>query len=188
MSFKYIAQKIEDGHYVLPRVGGMKVEAHAFLSDALYEKSEEELWQQLANGASYEGVIGAYIMPDCHTGYGIPVGAVIVTEDTIIQAGSGYDINCFTSDTKVSLVDGRELTFAELIEQYGDGGEFYVYSLTTDQRITIGCAHSPRRTRINAQLVEIELDNGEIIRCTPDHEWLLRDGTYRQAHELQSGV
>jgi tRNA-splicing ligase RtcB len=33
-------------------------------------------------------------MPDTHTGYGLPVGSVIVTEDTLIQGGSGYDISC----------------------------------------------------------------------------------------------
>ena len=39
-------------------------------------------------------MIGAYLMPDAHSGYGVPVGCVVVTEDTIIQAGSGYDISC----------------------------------------------------------------------------------------------
>jgi tRNA-splicing ligase RtcB len=52
------------------------------------------MWQQLAAGAAYPGVIGAYLMPDAHSGYGVPVGCVLVTEDTIIQAGSGYDISC----------------------------------------------------------------------------------------------
>ncbi len=94
MSLKYSVEKQSPNHYVLPRVGSMKVEAHAFFSEALYEASEESMRQQLANGASYEGVIGAYLMPDAHSGYGVPVGSVIVTEDTIIQAGSGYDISC----------------------------------------------------------------------------------------------
>lgn len=94
MSFKYAATKVEEGHYVLPRVGSMKVEAHAFLSDDLYAASEENMWNQIADGASYEGVIGAYLMPDCHLGFGVPVGSVIVTEDTVIQASSGYDISC----------------------------------------------------------------------------------------------
>lgn len=94
MSFKYIATKVEEGHYVLPKSGGMKVEAHAFLSDSLYEASEEQMWAQLATGASYEGVIGTYAMPDTHMGYGVPVGCVVVTEDTVIQAASGYDISC----------------------------------------------------------------------------------------------
>lgn len=94
MSFKYAAQKIADNHWVLPKTGNMRVEAHAFLSDALYEASDEALWSQIVNGASYPGVIGAYLMPDTHVGYGVPVGSVIVTEDVILQAGSGYDISC----------------------------------------------------------------------------------------------
>jgi len=36
-------------------------------------------------------------------------------------------------------------------------------------------------------LVEVTLDNGETIRCTPDHEFMLRDGSYREAQDLTSG-
>jgi tRNA-splicing ligase RtcB len=103
VSLKYAVQKVSENHYVLPKVGSMKVEAHAFLSDELYESSEEQVWKQIANGASYEGVIGAYLMPDTHTGYGVPVGSVIVTDDTIIQGGSGYDISCGVLYMKVQL-------------------------------------------------------------------------------------
>jgi tRNA-splicing ligase RtcB len=106
MSFKYAAVKHGPNHYVLPKVGDMKVEAHAFLSDELFASSEEQVWQQIANGASYEGVIGAYLMPDTHTGYGVPVGSVIVTEDTIIQGGSGYDISCGVLYMKANLTAG----------------------------------------------------------------------------------
>ncbi len=94
MSLKQTATRVAEGHYVLPRHGEMRVEAHAFLSSALFEAAEEELWRQLAAGASYPGVIGAYAMPDVHAGFGVPVGCVLVTEDTLIQAGSGYDISC----------------------------------------------------------------------------------------------
>ncbi len=94
MSLKYAVTKVSDNHYVLPKSGTMKVEVNAFLSETLYEASEEGVWQQIKDGASHEGVIGAYLMPDCHIGYGIPVGSVLVTEDTILQGGSGYDISC----------------------------------------------------------------------------------------------
>jgi tRNA-splicing ligase RtcB len=94
LSLKYHTEKLDSNHYVLPRTGGMKVDAQAFFSEALFEASEESMWQQLATAASYEGVIGAYLMPDAHSGFGVPVGCVIVTENTIIQAGSGYDISC----------------------------------------------------------------------------------------------
>ncbi|MCL2776712.1 MAG: RtcB family protein [Polyangiaceae bacterium] len=94
MSLKYFAQKEGPAHYVLPRTGSMRVEAHAFFSESLFERTEESMWQQLASAASYPGVVGAYLMPDAHAGYGVPVGCVVVTEDTILQAGSGYDISC----------------------------------------------------------------------------------------------
>lgn len=103
MSYKYQVQRVSDNHYVLPRCGTMKVEAHAFLSQALYEASEENVWQQIASGAAYEGVIGAYLMPDCHLGFGVPIGSVIVTDGTIIQGGSGYDISCGVLYMKTNL-------------------------------------------------------------------------------------
>jgi tRNA-splicing ligase RtcB len=94
MSFKYQVQKITDNHYVLPKMGDMKVDVHAFLSGHLYELSEENAWLQIANSASYEGVTGCFVMPDVHGGFGIPIGCIVITDDVLIQAGSGYDINC----------------------------------------------------------------------------------------------
>ncbi|MBK7402118.1 MAG: RtcB family protein [Myxococcales bacterium] len=94
MSFKHIAVPVGDRHYVLPQVADMRVEIHAYLSAALYEASDEALWSQAAHAASYPGVTGVYLMPDTHLGFGVPVGGVVVTEGTIIQSGSGYDISC----------------------------------------------------------------------------------------------
>jgi tRNA-splicing ligase RtcB len=84
----------------------MKVDAHAFLSSDLYDASEESMWQQIASGASYDGVIGAYLMPDCHSGFGVPVGSVVVTDGTILQCGSGYDISCGILHMKAHLSAG----------------------------------------------------------------------------------
>lgn len=93
MSFK--AQVVRDGErYVLPIIGEMKAPAVAFLSEALFDQTDEGLWRQAHESACYEGVKGVFLMPDTHIGYGIPVGGVVVTEDVIIQSGSGYDISC----------------------------------------------------------------------------------------------
>lgn len=94
MSIKERVEKQTENSYVLPRTGNMKVDAVAFLSEKLFLSSEEETWQQIQNMASYEGVIGAYLLPDCHAGYGAPIGSAIVTEDTLIQSANGYDISC----------------------------------------------------------------------------------------------
>src|SRR5262245_55498017 len=94
MGFIERVERHSDGHYVLPRVGGMATDVHAFLSEALIKQTDEALWRQAAAAASYPGIIAFYLMPDTHLGYGIPVGGVAVTQDVIIQAGSGYDISC----------------------------------------------------------------------------------------------
>jgi len=91
-------EQVSANHFVLPRIKGMKCQVDAFLSRELLDqtvaKGNEDLWQQAVDSASYEGAIGMYLMPDTHLGYGIPVGGVLVTENTIVQSGSGYDISC----------------------------------------------------------------------------------------------
>jgi len=94
MSLKYRAELHGTNHYVLPRIGTMRCDVHAFMSPELYTISDEGTWQQAFDAASYPNVRGVYLMPDCHLGYGIPVGGVVVTDGVIIQSGSGYDISC----------------------------------------------------------------------------------------------
>ncbi len=109
MSLKYAVQPISPNHYVLPKLAGMNIEVHAFLSEALYEATDEALWAQAAAGASYEGVVGCYLMPDTHVGFGVPVGCVVVTDGVILQAGSGYDISCGVLYMKVPGLSAEQV-------------------------------------------------------------------------------
>lgn len=43
------------------------------------------------------------IMPDCHTGYGMPIGGVLATEGVIIPNAVGVDIGCGMCAVKTSL-------------------------------------------------------------------------------------
>lgn len=109
MSFMQQIERIDEGHYLLPRVGDMTTEVHAFLSEPLFQQTDEALWRQAAQAASYPGMLGLYLMPDVHLGYGIPVGGVAVTEDVIIQAGSGYDISCGVVYLKAPGLHARDV-------------------------------------------------------------------------------
>ena len=91
---------------------------------------------------------------------------------------------CFTGDTKISLLDGREIPIADLAKEQ----EFWTYSFAPDGRFYPGRGHSARLTKRNASVVEVELDNGEKVRCTPDHRFMLRDGTFLPALALESGT
>ena len=92
MSYKDAAQKVSEGHYVLDH--GVKVPVDVFLSDVLYEMSEEQAWQQMAAAANFPGVKKVAVMPDTHTGFGVPIGVVIVTDETILPTAAGFDIGC----------------------------------------------------------------------------------------------
>ncbi|WP_129673108.1 DNA gyrase subunit A [Candidatus Chloroploca sp. Khr17] len=93
------------------------------------------------------------------------------------------NFGCFTGDTRIKLLDGTERTFAELAELSPDE-IFYVYSVNSTGQIVIGEGRYSRITRRDAELVELTFDDGSTVRCTPDHRFMLRDGTWKQAHEL----
>ena len=42
------------------------------------------------------------------------------------------------------------------------------------------------QTKLVTTLLEVTLDNGEVIHCTPEHRFMLRDGTYKEANILQN--
>jgi tRNA-splicing ligase RtcB len=121
------------------------------------------------------------LMPDVHLGKGALVGSVIATKEAIIPAAVGVDIGCFVGDTLIPLVDGQSYPIQELAHR---DEEFIVYACTSTGRIVAAKA-TARLTRRNAALVKVILDNGEEIICTPDHQFMLRDGTYKEAQHLQ---
>ncbi len=102
-SYKYQVQQLDTAHYILAKRDNMKTEIHAYFSNELYNISEEEMWSQAVNAASYEGVTAVYLCPDAHSGYFCPIGSVIVTDNTLIQSAVGYDINCGVTYIKVNL-------------------------------------------------------------------------------------
>ncbi len=95
------------------------------------------------------------------------------------------NFGCFTGDTKIKLLDGTERTFAELAE-LPPNEIFYVYSVDQQGQIVVGEGRFSRITRPLAQLVELTFADGSQVRCTPDHRFMLRDGTWRAAQDLTS--
>jgi DNA gyrase subunit B len=94
---------------------------------------------------------------------------------------------CFAGETKVALADGREVSFHDLVEEQRVGKKNFCYTIRRDGTIGIEEIRHARVTKRGAALVRVTLDNGEQIRCTPDHRFMMRDGTYRRASRLMPG-
>ncbi|MEJ2852689.1 MULTISPECIES: ATP-binding protein [unclassified Saccharothrix] len=96
-------------------------------------------------------------------------------------------LGCFTGDTEVALASGRSLSFAELAADWARGVTHFGYTTNSAGRVVVAPLVEPRLTKRDASLVRVTLDNGEAVRCTPDHLFRLRDGSYRRADQLQPG-
>ncbi|MFZ5879689.1 MAG: RtcB family protein [Chloroflexota bacterium] len=147
------------------------------------EQIDPEAVAQMDNSMRLPVSVAGALMPDAHVGYGLPIGGVLATDNVVIPYAVGVDIACFSGDTRVPLLDGNEYTLAELVNRTEP---FYVYACTPEGKIVIAPATAVK-TDENAGLVEVMLDNGEKILCTPDHEFMLRNGEYEIACNLVEG-
>lgn len=94
---------------------------------------------------------------------------------------------CFRLDTKISLLDGRNLTLSEVIKEHEEGKQNLVYSLNrTTHELEPGRISWAGVTRRDATMVRVTLDSGDYVDVTPDHRFILRDGTEKEAGALQA--
>lgn len=106
--------------------------------------------------------------------------------DGHVNHPEGGTQGCFTGDTKVRLVDGRSLSFLELEKEFKEGKVNYVYSFNEEtQRIEAKPIINAWCTGKNIPIMKVVLDNGEEIRCTLNHKFMNRDGSYTEAKDLK---
>mgnify|MGYP001586779499 CR=1 FL=1 len=91
---------------------------------------------------------------------------------------------CFSGDTKIALADGRNLSLRDLVTESQAGRSHYCYTIRNDGSVGIEKIENPRITKRSAAVVKIVLDNDEDITCTPDHQFMLRNGSYTPANSL----
>lgn len=107
----------------------------------------------------------------------------LVKGDLLILLLTNPGERCLTGDTKIPLAKGIDCEIKDLENQE----PFWVYSYCKNSNSIVPAKATARKTALNAKLVAVTLDNGEVVRCTHDHLWLLRDGNYCRADELTAG-
>lgn len=70
-------------------LGGIMKQSHIFA-----EVLEQTALDQYENAMELPYVVKGALMPDAHTGYALPIGAVVATEGMIVPSWVGYDIGC----------------------------------------------------------------------------------------------
>ena len=94
---------------------------------------------------------------------------------------------CFSGETEIALLDGRNVSLKDMVVEYNQGKKNYCYTIDNNGKVAVGEVLHPRITKHSAQVVKVTLDNEASILCTPDHKFMLRDGTYCAAQDLFAG-
>lgn len=110
----------------------------------------------------------------------------------IINAINNNDLfigcTCLHPSTKVSLLDGSDPTIEELKKRFDAGEDLWVYSTDSKGDFKPGHVTNVFITKTTSDFIKVKLDNGEEIITTPDHPYMLRDGSYALANELSAGM
>jgi hypothetical protein len=112
-----------------------------------------------------------------------------VFNPTTNQIDFRYNVQCLTGDTRVRLLDGTERSLVAMAEAHERGEEQWVYSvdLARNGKFVPGKVAWAGKTRQNAELIKLTLDNGETVRLTPDHKCIRRSGERVEAQDLKPG-
>lgn len=83
------------------------------------EAIETGALQQMDTAMRLPVTVAGALMPDAHQGYGLPIGGVLATQNTVIPYGVGVDIGCRMCMTIYGLptkvLDDRKEEFKELL-------------------------------------------------------------------------
>ncbi|TCJ14140.1 RtcB family protein [Flaviaesturariibacter flavus] len=95
------------------------------------EGIEQGALSQMNTAVRLPVAVAGALMPDAHSGYGLPIGGVLATRNAVIPYGVGVDIGCRMC-LSVFDIDPKELgarpqQFAKAIQEntlFGSGGQF----------------------------------------------------------------
>ena len=84
------------------------------------EEVEDGALKQAENLAMHPALVRhVALMPDCHQGYGMPIGGVIAVKDAVIPSAVGVDIGCgmVAEETDIPAERLMEMSFRRMIQE-----------------------------------------------------------------------
>lgn len=73
------------------------------------EVLEQEALDQFNSAMAQPFVVDGALMPDAHSGYALPIGAVVATKNYIVPAWVGYDIGCGMCALMLEGIDADDI-------------------------------------------------------------------------------
>lgn len=103
------------------------------------EEIDNDAKYQLYNALKLPITVSGALMPDAHSGYGLPIGGVLATDNAVIPYGVGVDIGCrmalsiFPID--VSYLKGKKDQFKRILEDHTKFGMYETHKVKHDHEV-----------------------------------------------------
>lgn len=100
---------------------------------------DEQAKFQLYDSLKLPIAVAGALMPDAHSGYGLPIGGVLATENTVIPYGVGVDIGCRMSlsifDLPASYLKGKDHQLQAILKENTKFGMNETHAVKADHEI-----------------------------------------------------
>jgi tRNA-splicing ligase RtcB len=139
------------------------------------ENIEPDAIAQLVNACMLPISVAGALMPDGHQGYGLPIGGVLATENTVIPYAVGVDIACrmklsIFSDP-VSILNTKRNKFEEAIEK--------------ETRFGVGCHFNPCRRHA---VMDEDWSFCDVVKKVKDTAWSQLGTSGSGNHHVDVGI
>lgn len=106
-----------------------------FGENEIDEQAKFQLYDSLKLPIAVKGAL----MPDAHSGYGLPIGGVLATENAVIPYGVGVDIGCRMSlsifDLPASFLKGKEHQLQAILKDNTKFGMKETHQIKADHEV-----------------------------------------------------
>ncbi|MCA8960361.1 MAG: RtcB family protein [Planctomycetes bacterium] len=136
---------------------------------------EPQSVRQMENACRLPVAVRGALMPDAHLGYGLPIGGVLATENTVIPYAVGVDIACRMKMTVFDLP-------ASTID---DDPDRLTKALERETRFGIGASFEHRRQH---DVMDRDWDSGPITKGVKDKAWKQLGTSGSGNHFVEFGV
>lgn len=109
----------------------------------------------------------------------VPPHNIGITFGSKADHALGQQVYCLHGDTEILTTDGTY----KISELENKKFNVYTYNIETNEVEISNTTTAINTTKTN-DYYEIELENGSIVKCTGNHLWLLKNGTYKRTDEL----
>lgn len=115
-----------------------------------------------------------------------------VVEKALLGAMDGMDIKvdcncgdfCLEENTLIKLLNGNVVTVKQLKDMFDNKDELWLYSTDSNGDFRPGKVENVWVSGKSDKMVKVTLDNGREIITTPNHKYMMRDGSYKEAQYL----